>query len=126
MGFEFTSVLAMAQKMMGITAIDQWKSDVINDSQVNPGALDIIQFDELHREKADMLAIPEKFVTTPEVMAQMRAERAKQAAQQAKMQQGLAMAKMAKDGGSAVADAGNTAMGSGSALDSLMQGLTNK
>lgn len=122
--FDYISILATAQKMAGITAIDQWSSSIIGESQVNPDGIDIIDFDEKNRVKAEMFAVPQRVMKTPEQIAEIRQARAAKQAKAEQMQASMAMAKAARDGGAAVNSMGATPMGENSALDALLAPLT--
>lgn len=84
---QYISILAQAQKMASVTAIDQWTGSIIAEAEQTQdmSVLDIINFDEKNAEKADMLGVPAKIVNSPNAIAQKRQSRAQQqqAAQQA-------------------------------------------
>lgn len=122
---QYISILAQAQRMVGITAIDQWVGGVLQLAQgtQDPSVLDILNKDEINEEKADMLGVSPKFINDEETMAKIREGRAQQqqqAQQMAALQQG-AMA--AKDVGGTVNQMGNTPMGGNSALDATLAAL---
>lgn len=121
---QYTSILAQAQKMIDIAAIDQWAMGVMQEAQINPSSLDIINFDEKNRKKAELLGISPKIVNSLEQMAAIRKAKAQQL-QQAQMQErALAVAEAAKKGAGAVKDLGQTPMDSGSALDATLDTFT--
>lgn len=120
---QYISILAQAQRMAGITAIDQWTLSILEESKVNGESMDIINFDEKNAVKADMLGVPAKIVNNPEQIYGKRKSRAQaqQAAQQAEMMN--LGAKSGKDMAGAVKDLGNTPVGKdgeSSALDNLL------
>lgn len=128
---QYISVLAQAQKMAAVTAIDQWTGAIITEAQEaqDPTILDIIDFDEKNAEKADMLGVPAKIVRSPDAIAQKRQQRAQQAqaAQQAQMMNvgadtGAKVASAVKSLSDAKVGAGED--GSNSALDSVLNGIT--
>jgi hypothetical protein len=116
---QYISVLAQAQKMQGVIAVDQWVAGVIELAAANPGIIDNINFDNLAREKADMLGIPEKIINSPEAIARIRKIKADAAAQAAQQQNQLAMAEAAKKGAGAVKDMAGAELGKNTALDAL-------
>lgn len=124
---KYISILAQAQKMVGVTAVDQWTTGVGMTMKLDPEAGDIMEVDEINREKADMLAIPQKMVASPEKIAQKRAARAKQAAMASNMQAAQGAASAAKDAGAGMQSAGTTPMANGnSALDNTLSALTGR
>jgi hypothetical protein len=120
---KYVSILAQAQRMSGVTAIDQWVQGVGMTAQLDPTSIDICNFDEVNSEKAEMLGIPANVVNTADKIAQIRQGRAQQQQQQAQAQQAMATAKAAKDGAGAVQAASQAPVGGNSALDALMQGI---
>ena len=116
---QYVSILAQAQKMMNVAAVDQWSVGVMNDAAIDPSAADILNLDEKHKAKADMLGVPAKIVRSPEEMAAIRKARAKQQQIAAQQQMMLAMAEAAAKGGKAVKDVSEAAVGTGSVLDSI-------
>lgn len=128
---QYISVLAQAQKMASVTAIDQWTNGIIAEATEaqDPSILDIIDFDEKNAEKADMLGVPAKIVRGPDSIAQKRQARAQQQAQAQQAQLAIATAKASKDGADAVNALGNTPVGGdengqNSALDNILSGVT--
>jgi hypothetical protein len=122
--FKYISVLAQAQKMSGIAGIDQWRMGVEQSVQINPDCIDIINYDGINAEKAEMLGVPAKGVNDDNTIAAKRKQRAdaqKKAENLAASQQ---MAAAAKDTGSAIKDAGATPVGQGgTALDALLNAV---
>lgn len=128
---QYISILAQAQKMASVTAIDQWTGGIIGEAQ-NTGdfeMLDIIDFDEKNAEKADMLGVPAKIVRNQDAMAQRRQARAQaqEAAKQAEMMNvGADTGAKAASAVKSLSDAGvgGGADGSNSALDALMSSVS--
>lgn len=127
---QYISILAQAQRMAGITAIDQWSQSIVAEAQAaqRPDVLDIINFDEKNAEKADMLGVPAKIVFNASQMAQTRKSRAAAQAKAEQAQQALAMAKAGKDGADAVQSLSASPVGGGedgknSALDNILNGI---
>ena len=117
---QYISVLAQAQKMVGITAVDQWSAGVVNDAAIDPTALDIINFDEKNRAKADMLGVPAKIINTPEEVAARRKARGKAAAEADAQKKMLLLAEGAAKGAGAVKSMADSPMGQNSALDATL------
>ena len=117
---QYISVLAQAQKMVGITVVDQWSAGVVNDASIDPTALDIINFDEKNRAKADMLGVPAKIINTPEEVAARRKARAKAAAEAEAQNKMMLLAEGAAKGAGAVKSMADSPMGQNSALDATL------
>lgn len=107
---EFISVLAQAQKAVGLSAMDNLFGFVASVAQMNPAVLDKIDFDQAIDERAEMLGVSPRIVVPDDKVAEMRDAKAQQAEQAQAMQQGMAMAEMAGKLGSAKVDQG-TALG---------------
>lgn len=95
---EFVSPLARAQKASDAAAVDRWLASVAPIIQVKPEAADNIDTDATVRVLGEGFAVPEQVLRDPELVAQDRASRAKQA----QMQNLAALAGPAKDGASAL------------------------
>lgn len=107
---EFISVLAQAQKAVGISAMDNLFGFVGSLAQMNPSVLDKLDMDQAIDERAEMLGVSPRIVVPDDAVAQIRDAKAQQAAQAQAMQQGMAMADMAgKLGGANVGP--DTALG---------------
>ena len=115
----YIGVLAQAQRMIGIGAIDQWKQGVESSIQINPECIDIIDYDTMNQEKADMFGIPAKIVASPDVIAQKRQQRAQANAQAQKAAQMQQAAEIASKGTSEIKNLGNTPVGQGNAIDKV-------
>lgn len=73
---QFISILAQAQRQVGISGIQQWVSDQIAVAAVRPDVLDNVNFDEWSRSGADMRGVPADHVVDKESVQQMREARA--------------------------------------------------
>jgi hypothetical protein len=93
---EYISLLAQAQKMVGITAIEQTAAFVGNLAAVKPEALDKFDQDEAVDQYADMVGVPPKIIVPDDKVQEIRAERAQQMAQQQAMETGERLAEGAK------------------------------
>lgn len=127
---QYISVLAQAQKMASVVAIDQWVGGIIGEAQ-NTGdlsMLDIVDFDEKNAEKADMLGVPAKIVKSPKAIAKKRqadAQAAQAAQEAALMNQGADTGAKTAAAVKSLSDAkvGSDQDGQNSALDSIMAGV---
>lgn len=86
---EYISIMAQAQKMLGTTSIERVASFVGNLAAVKPDVVDKVDFDQAVDAYSNMLDTPPDLVRTDEQVAEIRASRAKQAAE---MQQAEAAA----------------------------------
>jgi len=120
---QYISVLAQAQKMAGVTAIDQWTSGVAASTAIDPEATDLVDMDEVNTMKADMLGIPAKVVRSKGAVAMRRKQRAQAQEQASKASQMIAMAEAAKKGAGAVKDMSQAPLNQNSALDSTLAGI---
>ena len=107
--------------MAGITGIDQWRLGVEQSVQINPDVIDIINYDEINSEKAEMLGVPAKGVNDGRAMASKRKARADATAKAQNLAASQQMADAASKTGSAIKNAGTTPIGQGSALDKLLE-----
>ncbi len=91
---EFTSILAQAQKMLGLGNIERFMALVGSEAAVNQGIFDIVDLNEMAREAGDLLSIPAKLLRDPDMVAKIQAakDRQMQQAQQAENAQKLAAA----------------------------------
>jgi hypothetical protein len=121
---KYISILAQAQKMVGVTAMQQHLGMVGNMAQAKPDVVDIVDWDEAARESADMLAISPKLINTRDKVKTMREERAQ--AQQQAQQQAMALETMkaTKSASGAIKDIGDTNVGENSALSATLAGIT--
>lgn len=109
---EYISMLALAQKMAGVAAIEQEASFVGTIGAVFPEAKDNFDPDEAIREHAKSIGVPSKIIRSQEAVQQMRKARAQE----------MAEAKEKQDAMAAVQAAGVLAksrVGKGNALEQL-------
>ena len=85
----YDSMFSEAQKAVGTTGMEQFISMIGNLSASKPEITDIVNYDEFATEYSDMLSVNPKILIDPAIVAQVRANRAKQqqAAQAAQMAQ---------------------------------------
>lgn len=94
---EYISVLAQAQKAIGIGNIERYVGFVGQMAQFDPNALDRLNIDETIEEYADGVAVPPRMVRSLEDAGNMREQRAQAQSQQVAMEQAAAGASAAKD-----------------------------
>lgn len=83
---EYSSPLAMLQKSTDVQAIQNFIGTVAPLAQINPAALEIVNFDAAVSKTAESLGVPASVLYTPEEMEAMRQQQAQaQAEQQAMM-----------------------------------------
>lgn len=112
---EYISVMAQAQKAIGVSSIERFIGFTSGIGQFSPDALDKINVDETIDAYAASIGVPPSVVATNEQVAQIREQRAQQQA----MVQQMQMAQAAVGGAQAL---GNTPMDDNSALAALAGG----
>lgn len=110
---DYISMLAQAQKMVGLTAIEQTARFTGSLVSVFPGAADNFDADEAIRSYGDMIGLPPKIVRSPDKLDQLRQERAKQMQEQKAAQDAQVLAANAK----VLSD---TKVGNSTALDQIL------
>jgi hypothetical protein len=96
---EFISTLAQAQRAVAAQGMDQLLVRVGNIAAVKPDIIDKINFDQMIDDTGDMFGVNPKLIIPDDAVAQVRAERAKQAAAQQAMAAAPVMADAAKTAG---------------------------
>lgn len=91
---EYISVMAQAQKSIGVSAIERFVGFVGQVAQAKPEVLDKLDTDQLVDSYADSVGVSPTVVVPDEVVAQIRQQRA----EQAQMAQQMQMAQMAVQG----------------------------
>lgn len=94
---EYISVIAQAQKLLGVTAIDRYAGFVGQIAALRPDALDKANIDQMVNSYADALGVPPDLVIPDEQVAAIRAERAQQAQAQQAMETAAVSAEAAKN-----------------------------
>lgn len=115
---EYISVLAQAQKAVGIRGVDDITQYIGNLVAVNPDAMDKLNLDEAIDVRADMLGVPARIIRTDDEVAAIREQKAKQQ-QMAQMAQ---MAKPMNDMAGAMQKLGQTSPDEGSLIAALAGG----
>lgn len=95
--FEYISMLAQAQKMVGITAIEQMSAYIGNIAAVKPEALDKLNVDEAIDVYADLVGVPPSIILTNDQANDIRKVRSLQMAKQQQLQNELDIAAGAKN-----------------------------
>lgn len=113
---EYISPLAQAQKMVGVTAIEQGFRFVGNVAAVDPSVLDVVDGDEAVRQHLTMDGVSPKIIRSPEAVAERRQAKADAQAQAQAMQNAAMIAQGAKT-------LSDTKVGQNSALDAVLAGL---
>ena len=116
---QYISVLAQAQRMVGISTIEQNLGFGARMAAIDPTILDNYDIDENAKEFARAIGAPAKTMASPEKVAQKRQARAEAQAAAAKQQQMAMGMEMAKSGAAAAKDASQAKLGENSALDQI-------
>lgn len=93
---EYISVMAQAQKAVGIGSIERFVGFVGGLAQANPAAFDKLNIDQAIDDYGSMVGVPATIIATSDQVAQVREERAKQQQQQQAMQTSMAAVQGAK------------------------------
>jgi hypothetical protein len=84
---EYISIMAQAQKLLGVASIDRFLGIAAQVAQLHPESLDKIDLDHTLDVYGDMASVPPKIVRTDDQVQQIRDQRAKQQQQQQQQQQ---------------------------------------
>ncbi len=84
---EYISVMAQAQKLVGIAGIERFAGFAANAIQANPELIDKIDGDQMLDVYADMTSVPQGIVRSDDDVAAIRQNRAKAQQQQAQIEQ---------------------------------------
>jgi hypothetical protein len=112
----YISILAQAQRLAGISNIEQLAGFAGNLSAVDPTVLDNVDFDEMLHDYADRLGVNPKVIRPQEEVDERRQARAQQ-------EQEMAQLEMANQGAQAAKTLSEVDTGENSALAALTQGL---
>lgn len=110
---EYISVLAQAQRMVGIEGIERLAGFVGTYAPLKPEVLDKVDFDEAIEQYARKLGVPAAVVVSDENVAAIREHRAQQQAQMEQMAAMQQAAQVAQQGAGAVRQAAQAAEGGG-------------
>ena len=124
---EFVSILAQAQKMMGLSAVEQSVGFAGQIAQVDPSVLDVVDTEKVLRRYVDMVGAPADILRPEEEVAGIREQRAAQEQQKAEVEQAQQMAATANQAASGARNLAETPMSNGgSALDMLLGGIVGE
>ena len=84
---EYTSILAQAQKALGVSSIERTVGFAGNLAGMNPEVLDKLDMDQTLDEYAAMIGVPPTMLRSDDQIAQIRQQRAEAQAQQAQAEQ---------------------------------------
>jgi len=84
---EYVSILAQAQKALGVAGIERAIGFAGNLAGIQPDIVDKIDFDQAVDEYTAMLGVPPTMIRSDEAVAQLRRQRAEQQQQQQAMEQ---------------------------------------
>lgn len=93
----YVSLLAQAQQLVASAASDQGLAYLANVKAVYPEALDVVNADELVRDKMQSIGITAKAINPPETVAELREKRAQQQAEIEAKQDAMAATVAAKN-----------------------------
>lgn len=110
---EYISIMAQAQKLVGLSGIERFTGYVGQVAQADPQVLDKVDRDQLIDVYGDLTGIPPQIVKSDEEVAEIRAQR--QQAQQAQMKQEQML-----QGAQAAKTLSDTKMEEGNALNELI------
>jgi hypothetical protein len=94
--YDFVSVIAQAQKLLGLANLERFAAMIGNLVAVAPDVIDKLDTDQLVDEVADILAVQPGVVRSDDEVAELRAKRAEAQAQQAAVQDQAAAVEGAK------------------------------
>lgn len=117
---EYISILAQAQKAVGLGAVDRLTGFVAQAAAVKPEILDKLDWDQAVDEYGLMLGVPPRLVLSDDQVAEIRAGRQ----QQAQMAQVAAMAQPMAQAANAVKSLSQSSTAPDSALAAITGGLS--
>ncbi len=97
---EYISVMAQAQKLVGLSGLERFAGFTMNMAQANPQVLQKLDFDQMIDMYGDMTSVPPSVIRSDEEVEQIRQAEAQAAQMQAQMdalQQGSETLKNIKD-----------------------------
>lgn len=101
---EYIGPLSRSQKLDEMAAIQRWLGMIMTVSQVKPEVLDVVDWDTVGTESAELAGVPSRFMATKTKIKQIRDARAKEQAQMREVQIAQAKASILRDAGAGVAD----------------------
>jgi hypothetical protein len=99
LGFEveYISIMAQAQKLVGLGGIERFVAFVAQISEANPEAMDKLDTDQLIDEYAKIVGVPANIVLSDDDVAAIREERARAAAAKEAVDNALTVGRTAKN-----------------------------
>jgi len=94
---EYISIMAQAQKLVGIGAVERFAGFVGQAAAVDPRVLDKVNGDQLIDVYSDLVSLPTGIVRTDDEVAELRNQREQAIAQQQQAEQAALQARTAKD-----------------------------
>jgi len=113
---EYLSILAQAQKLVGVTGHDRFLQSTLPLAEVFPAVRHKLNADQLVEDYADMLGVDPRIIRSSEETAAL-------VAAEQDVERGLAAAQQAKDMAGALSSAGKAPVATDSPLDRLARGL---
>ena len=110
---EYISVMAQAQKLVGVGNVERLAGFVGQAAQFSPDALDKLDLDQMIDVYGDMTSAPPSVIRTDEQVAAIRAQRQQQ-------QQAMQQAEMMKQGASAAKDLSQAKLEEDNALSAVL------
>lgn len=107
---QFISLLAQAQRLVGLSSVERLVGSVVNVSAVKPDVLDKVDLDQAVEVYGDMLGVDPTLIVADDQVALIRQERAQAQAQAQAMAAAQQGAAIAKDLGAAGADGRDAAV----------------
>lgn len=124
---EFVSILAQAQKMMGLSALEQSVNFAGFVARVDPNLLDCVNVEQVLRNYVEMVGAPANILREEDEVAQIRAQKEQAQMQALQMQQAQQEAQVAQTTARAANDLGKTPMtNGGTALDAITEIMSGK
>ena len=117
---EYVSILAQAQKMVGMKGIQEFMGFVGQVAGMNPEVVERVDYVELVDRAAEALGVPAGIVFGKDEFAERQAQAAEEAAQQQQMMQAM---EMAKQGAGIAKDLSNVQAGGVNGIEALVAGM---
>lgn len=92
---KYISPLARAQRLEDVTAMDRMETTLMQEAQLDPGVLDIYDFEAASRERSDLLGVPKSLIRTQKQVDSLRETRKKISQEKEKQAQAQASQQMA-------------------------------
>jgi hypothetical protein len=116
---EFVSILAQAQRAVGITSVQQFMNDILSAAQTQPDVVDNVNLDAWARRTANMRGVDEELLVEPQTVQELRETRAQAQAAREQLDAAATQASVVKDLSTAPVD-------QGTALTEAMRSLNGR